>query len=143
MKNTTLYFVAAIGMMSMAQTIFGCPFTITNDSKTPIIVVDNYNKQAVHIPAGKSRVIDPTLHTWWKYIYNEAMDFYIEREKDSGQFYRAYQMLEKYCTDEPGANDLSLSAIKNLVSNPTDRLNVYEYKPCPAVPHEHAHATAY
>lgn len=143
MKNSKIYLVAIVSMISIGSAMTGCPFTITNDGDTGLIVVDPYNKQAVQIPPGKSRVIDPTLYTWWQFLYNEVLDFYVEHEKGSGTFSREYQMIEKYCTDKPGANDLSLSYIKELVNNPTDRLYAYKYKPYAPVPHKDADAHAH
>ena len=123
----------------MIKSISGCPFIINNDTKAEIIIVDPYNKQALHIGPGSEAEIDPSISGWQYYFYHEKLDIYVPREDNRGTFYRRYQLVEKYCTVE--TTKLTLTDIAQFVDKPTDRFTTYEFKPPVIKPHEHdAHA---
>ncbi len=113
------------------NTTYGCPFIITNNSNHQVIIVDPYNKQTVHINSGEKREIDPSISGWHYYFYREKLDIYIPRQDNPHLFYRHYQLQEKYCTK--GKAELSFSQIVEFVRKPTERFEVFEFKP-----HEHA-----
>jgi len=124
-----------------------CPFTITNDSTTQILVVDPNGWQAVRIAPQQTQVINPTLSwdiswEWWYWIrlYSEKLKIYLKHEKVD-TFYLAYELTEKYCvTDFKTKNRLSLSNIKELSKKPTDRLEVKVFeKPKHAAHGTHKH----
>jgi len=105
--------------------VHACPFTIVNDSSDPIMVVDPHGQSAIYIKRGKSLVIDPTIHSMWKYIRNEKLDFYVESENNV--FHKKYQLVEAYCVTEE-ENELRFSELEKLLKKPTDRLSVIKYE---------------
>ena len=109
---------------------FACPFIITNDSSSELIIVDPYNKQAVHINPGDKQEIDPSISGWQYYFYREKLDIYVPRHDKPYLFYRHYQLVEKYCAQDK--TELSLSGITEFIKKPTDRFDTSEFKP-----HEH------
>jgi len=119
--------------------ILACPFTIQNDSASPIIITDN-DKRAVYINPGQEAVIDPTLNGKLNQLFfNEKLNFLVQEEK-SGNFFQKYQLTEYYCVKDLKKNSLKLSEIITLIKNPTDRLSVKEFtKQIPAHDNEHGH----
>ncbi len=109
------------------QNSFTCPFVLNNDTKTAILVVDPHNKQAVYINPGHKAEIDPSIFGWKYYFYHEKLDIYMTNQDNQHLFYRRYQLVEKYCT--AGKTNLSLSEIIQFIHTPTDRFNVFEFKP--------------
>ena len=119
----------------MSNVVIGCPMEIHNDGSESIAVVDSYNHTLLFLKSGESAVIDPTVPGIWGYIYSEKLDIYVEQEGKKHSFYRLYQLIENYCTDE--LTKLSLKQIEQLVHNPTKRFQVVAYKA--PVAHEHIH----
>jgi len=116
-----------------------CPFFITNDTEKAIIVTD-YGKQAVYIQPNETKTIDPTLKGWIApYIFNEKLNFFVENKP--GEFYLKYQLTEYYCVEDwKEKNQFTLSQIKKLIDNPTQRLKVDEFeKPKENHAHNHEH----
>ena len=114
---------------------FTCPFIITNDSRSELIIVDPYNKQAVYINPGEKREIDPSISGWRYYFYREKLDIYIPRQDNPDLFYQHYQLQEKYCTT--GKTELPFSQIAEFVTKPTERFEVFEFKPHEQAAHAH------
>ena len=114
---------------------YGCPFIITNDSGHRAIIVDPYNKQAINMAIGETREIDPSITGWPYYFYREKLDIYVPRQDNPNLFYRHYQLQEKYCTKDK--TELSLSKIAKLTAKPTERFEVFTFKPHEHTAHTH------
>ncbi len=125
-------------LLFLYASILACPFTIHNDSESPIIITDN-DKQAVYIKPGQKAVIDPTLKGKLRQLlFNEKLNFFVQEEK-AGNFFQKYQLTEYYCVEDyKEKNTFRLSQIINLIKNPTDRLRVKEFEKKIHV-HEHGH----
>lgn len=121
----------------MCAEINACPFTLTNNSKSVIMVVNPNGQQAVYIKPKQTKVIDPTIeHLLLRYFYYEKLDFYVQAGPD---FYKKYRLTESYCTKNYlKDNALSLSDIAELAKKPTDRLRVEVYEK-PRVPNDTVH----
>jgi len=130
MKKTLI--IATLAFCCFA-TIQSCPMAIENDGDDKMIVFDFNNEQAVYIKPGSSKTIDPTLHGWTKYIFNEKLNIYIKNE--DGIFILRYQLTEKFCT--PEKTELSLTDIKGFVENPTKRFWTKKYEIQKQQPHKH------
>ena len=115
--------------------VHACPFTIVNDSSDPIMVVDPHDRSAIYIKPKMSLIIDPTIHSWWKYIRNEKLDFYVESENNI--FYKQYRFVEAYCTTEE--NKLHFSELEKLYKTPTKRFSVIKYEQPVHREHTHSH----
>ncbi|KKK88434.1 MAG: hypothetical protein KR126chlam4_00760 [Candidatus Anoxychlamydiales bacterium] len=104
---------------------YPCPLTITNDTDHTVLLIDPNGPEAVLIPTKKSMIIDPTLtHPLMKYISNEQLDIYYTEESSPNLFYKRYRLTEKYCSDDPEKNKLTLSQILQFVDQPTKRFKV-------------------
>ena len=108
-----------------------CPFIINNDGPTAILIVDPYNKQAVHINPGQEAEIDPSISGWLYYFYHEKLDIYVPQADKPGAYYRRYQLVEKYCTADK--TKLSLSDIVKFINEPTNRFMATTFR-------EHKHS---
>lgn len=117
-------------LLFLIKSSLACPFIITNDSNSELIIVDPYNKQAVHINPGDKREIDPSISGWQYYFYHEKLDIYVPQPDNPHLFYQRFQLVEKYCTKDK--TELSLSNIREFINKPTDRFDTSEFKP-----HEH------
>jgi len=129
MKNKYLFGVLLF-LSIVIKNIFACPFVINNNTKTEILIVDPYNKQALYINPQNEAEIDPSISGWQYYFYHEKLDIYVPQKNNSGLFYRRYQLVEKYCTAEK--TKLTLSDIVRFINKPTDRFTTSEFNP-----HEH------
>ena len=114
---------------------FACPFIISNDTNTEIIIVDPYNKQAVYITPRNEAEIDPSIAGWQYYFYREKVDIYMPRQDNPNLFYRRYQLVEKYCTADK--TQLSLSNIAQFINKPTDRFDTFEFSAHEHTAHTH------
>lgn len=121
------------GVLVFTANALACPLTIHNDAKSSIFVLDAYNKNAVQIDSGQSQIIDPTVHDFTRYLRSEKLDFYALKKPSTSSYYRKYQLVEKYCSDE--GNQLSTSDVQKLVKNPTKRFSVKEFAPRAVIPH--------
>ena len=138
MKNRITIFII-LGLIFFIHTnSIACPFMITNDSGSPIIITDN-DKQAVYIKPQETKTIDPTIQGWIaQYFFTEKLNFYIEYKP--GEFYFKYQLLEYYCVpDWKEKNQFTLSDIKKFIDNPTKRLKVNQFEKPEKHDHKHSH----
>ena len=120
-----IYISILSALFLVPSLLFSCPFTITNDSKSPILIMNPNDKVVLHLEQNKTGVIDASIPGWFlKYFVSEKLDLYIFN-KQLGLFEKRYQLKEAYCVkDFKTANALKLSKITALVKNPTDRLSV-------------------
>jgi len=132
----TIFRLGILFIFTLCVEAKACPFTIVNDGPTPIIVTDPYGQTAVYIKKGQSRVIDPTIHSLWKYVYNEKLDFYIPL--DDNTFYKKYRLSEAYCVSTAD-NELLFGDLGALLKKPTDRLSVTSYEKPKLNGHDHSH----
>ncbi len=102
-----------------------CPFIIFNDSPHYLLVVNPNQKKdsAVRIVPKHSKTIDATVKGWWKWVMNETLNIYVEKEERE-TFNLKYQLIEKYCPNDDDANKLKLSEIIKIAYKPDKRLRV-------------------
>ncbi len=124
MKNRH-WFGTLLFLSIVINSVFACPFIINNDTKTKILIIDPYNKQALYINSGNEADINPSISGWQYYFYHEKLDIYVPQEDNPDLFYRRYQLTEKYCTAEK--TKLTLSDITQFVNKPTDRFTTSEF----------------
>lgn len=117
-----------------------CPMTITNDLDETIIIVDPRGSQAILLSKQGTEMIDPTIpNPMMRYILNEKLDLYFTKEDQPNVFYKKYRLTEKYCTDDPKDNQLTVSQILQFLQKPTDRFKVEELQIVEKSSHDHKH----
>ena len=121
------WFGTLLFLSIMIKNIFACPFIIYNDTKTEILIVDPFNKQALYINPGDEAEIDPSIPGWQYYFYHEKLEIYVPQKDSPDLFYRRYQLVEKYCTAEK--TKLALSDIVQFINKPTNRFTTSEFNP--------------
>src|SRR2546426_11572319 len=119
MYQNSSYLILTISCLFYMGALHSCPFTITNDSKNQIIIVNPHKMQMVRIKPGKTMVIDPTLEGIRRFFRPETLDIYVEYTEKPDSFYRKYRFIEKYCVTDLNKNKLTFSDIKQLANRPT------------------------
>lgn len=128
----TLYCLLFVGM-----NMYGCPFTISNDTQHEIVITDG-NMQAIHIGPQQIGTIDPTIKGSflgiipYHWIFSEKLHIY-QQLQDPNTFYKHFLLTEKYCSDNPKENQFKISDIEALPTSFTKRFNVVTY-PMPQEP---------
>ena len=134
MKNR-YRFAALLLLLILSKGIVACPFIITNDTDTVVLIVDPFNHQALYLTPDSTAEIDPSIPGWQYYFYHEKLDIYVSRKDNPDLFYRRYQLVEKYCTTDK--TKLTLSTIIQFVNQPSDRFSVSEFTPHKHSAHTH------
>ena len=119
--------VVMIFALFFSAITFACPFTILNNSSSTVIAVDPFNHQAIALKAGQHAVIDPSVYSWQKYFRSEKLDIYYPVSSHSANFFRKYQLTEKFCEDDPAKNQLKISDIVKFVKVPSKRFEAKEF----------------
>lgn len=107
-----------------------CVWSITNDMKRAILIVDNSGKALV-LPSRKTKKIDTTIPTkYWakveRYLFKGIMSVYFEGKED-GCFGRRYKLTERYCKQAAGA--FKISEIGRNTPNVVEAFKIKTYKP--------------
>ena len=121
--------IITILLLLVTFEIYSCPLTIINYSNQIIIVVDPRGSEAIFLKENSSAIIDPTIaNPLLQYVINEKLDIYYPQETHPNVFYKKYRVMEKYCSDNPEENKLTLSQILQFVDHPSKRFKVEEFE---------------
>ncbi len=102
-----------------------CPVTLYNDSPNYLLVTNPHQREraAVRIAPRHSQTIDAQVKGWWKWITNQTLNIYVEREERE-TFDLRFQLIQKYCPDDVQDNKLAFSDIIKIANEPDKRLRV-------------------
>ena len=138
MKKITALLVTLVTINT--SIVFTCPVIISNDSDSPIIVVDPNNGQSIYVKAGEQQMINPSIRGWFDrtlaklWMKHETLDIHVMVAPNT--FARKYQITEQYCASETPT--LVLSEIEIFAQAPTtDRYRVATFEVVNASKHEH------
>lgn len=131
-------YILCIALISM-HTLMSCPFNIRNDTQQPVFIADAHNPRAIYIPPEQSQVIDPSLSHWaWYWLYSERLYVYVPYPENVNRYYKAYELVEKYCTVD--TTNITMSDIQQWVQQKHERFTVYQYQQPQPAEHQHDHA---
>ncbi len=130
-------FIFMLAVILMPFSLYPCPITITNDLDQTVLIVDPKGTQALYLKQNASGVIDPTISPpFMRYILDEKLDIYYASDDMPQNFYKRYQLIEKYCTDNEEENQLTVQQILQFEKSPTDR---FKLKKIEQVEDQHVH----